>query len=78
MVSGGRGLKEAAGFDLIRELAEVLNGEVGASRVPIEAGWIDSSHQVGQTGVTVKPDLYIACGIRCNSASSWYVSIKNI
>ena len=63
IVSGGRGLKSPEGFGLIRALAEKVNGEVGSSRACVDAGWIEHLHQVGQTGTTVRPDLYIACGI---------------
>lgn len=63
IVSGGRGLKTPEGFTLIRELAETVKGEVGSSRACVDAGWIEHLHQVGQTGTTVRPDLYIACGI---------------
>jgi electron transfer flavoprotein alpha subunit len=63
IVSGGMGVGSKEGFDLIAELAHVLGGEVGASRAAVDAGFIEKEHQVGQTGVTVQPRLYIACGI---------------
>jgi len=61
--SGGRGLGDASGFDLIRKFADKVGGVVGSSRAAVDAGWIDHSHQVGQTGTTVKPKIYFACGI---------------
>jgi electron transfer flavoprotein alpha subunit len=63
IVAGGYGVGSKENFSLIKELAETIGGEVGASRAAVDAGWISHDHQVGQTGVTVRPKLYIACGI---------------
>ena len=63
IVSGGAGVGSKENFALIRRLAEVLGAEVGASRAAVDAGYVDKAHQVGQTGTTVRPKLYVACGI---------------
>ena len=63
IVAGGRGLENEKGFELIKQLADAMGGAVGASRAAVDSEWIAYPHQVGQTGKTVNPKLYIACGI---------------
>ncbi|MGO1371384.1 MAG: FAD-binding protein [Senegalia sp. (in: firmicutes)] len=63
IVAGGRGMQTKEGFELLEKLAEKLDGVIGASRAAVDEGWIEHSHQVGQTGTTVRPKLYIAAGI---------------
>ena len=63
IVSGGYGVGSKENFDLLYQLADVLGAEVGASRAAVDAGYAGHERQIGQTGVTVRPKLYIACGI---------------
>lgn len=63
IVAGGRGMGSAENFKLVWDFAKLLNGVVGATRAPIEAGWVSRAHQIGQSGKSVAPKLYIACGI---------------
>ena len=63
IVAGGYGVGSKEGFDLLHQLADVLGAEVGATRAAVDAGYTEHARQVGQTGVTVRPKLYIACGI---------------
>lgn len=74
VVSGGRGLGDKENYALIEQLSKLLNGAAGASRAIVDAGWVPYSHQVGQTGKTVKPTVYLACGI--SGATQHMVGMK--
>ena len=73
VVAGGYGVGSKENFDMLFQLAKELHGEVGASRAAVDAGWCDHDRQIGQTGVTVHPKVYIACGISADTIAQWLV-----
>ena len=75
IVAGGRGCGGKHGFELLTQLAEVIDGKIGATRAATEAGWISNNHMIGSTGKTVKPDLFISCGI--SGSMHHLVGMKN-
>ena len=75
IIAGGMGLGDAAGFELLKELADLLGAEMGATSPPVDAGWISHERQIGQTGKVIRPRLYIACGI--SGAIQHYVGMIN-
>jgi electron transfer flavoprotein alpha subunit len=83
IVAGGRGVGDAGGFKVLEDLAAAMGGEVAGTRVAVEEGWISAEHQVGQTGQSVRPVLYIACGIsgaiqhRAGMMNSMYIIAIN-
>jgi electron transfer flavoprotein alpha subunit len=84
IVAGGRGMQKPENFQMLRDLAQVMGGAVGASRAAVDSGWIPYSHQVGQTGKTVCPKVYIACGISGSvqhqagmSSSEYIIAVNN-
>jgi electron transfer flavoprotein alpha subunit len=76
IVGAGRGVDGPAGMALVEELATELGGAVGATRAAVDAGWIDFAQQIGQTGKTVKPDLYLAAGV--SGAIQHRVGVQNV
>ena len=75
VISAGRGMVDVENLTMINELAEKLNAAIGVTRAIVDAGWMPYSQQVGQTGKTVKPDVYIACGI--SGATQHQVGMKD-
>lgn len=75
IIAGGMGLGKKEGFELLRKLAYILKGQIATTRACVEAGWIDKKYQIGQTGISVKPKIYIACGI--SGAIQHTAGIKN-
>jgi electron transfer flavoprotein alpha subunit len=76
IVGAGRGIEGPAGLALVEELASVLGGAVGATRAAVDAGWVDFAQQIGQTGKSIKPDLYIAVGV--SGAIQHRVGVQNV
>ncbi|MCK4444296.1 MAG: FAD-binding protein, partial [Thermoplasmata archaeon] len=63
MIAAGMGVGSKEGFEMVKELAEILGAQVGATSLPVDEGWISEDKKIGQTGKTIRPKLYIGCGV---------------